>query len=159
VDGIGGQIARWVKRPIIGDETAAAPTLPLGVILPHLVEFCVPQPFCKALRNDAVFQKIEFRCQQIAYVNDIAESQSNIPISINALARTFDWPRSRVKAALEPVMKPPGHRGKLAAIDEVHEQQIIAWIQESAETSTSVQKQRSKITVHENFRLPSLEAG
>jgi hypothetical protein len=49
-----------------------------------------------------------------------------------------------VKAALEHRMKPPGHRGEHTAIDEVHEQQIMAWIQESAETSTPVTKTEIK---------------
>jgi hypothetical protein len=58
VDGIGGQIARYVKRPKMSDEAAAAPALALGVILPRFLEFCVPRPVCKALRKDAVFEKL-----------------------------------------------------------------------------------------------------
>jgi hypothetical protein len=101
----------------------------------------------------APFFKIYFGCQQIAYVNDIAESQSNIPISINALARTFDCQRNRVKAALEHDMEPPGHQGKHSAIDDEYEQHILAWIQESAETSTPVTKTEIKDYCTREFQV------
>jgi hypothetical protein len=41
---------------------------------PCLAEFCIPKTLCNILRKDAIFQKIEFRCQEIADVRDIAES-------------------------------------------------------------------------------------
>jgi hypothetical protein len=46
---------------------------------------------CQIFRKGATFQQIQFRCQQIAYVREIAEMEHLIPIliliSINALAR------------------------------------------------------------------------
>jgi hypothetical protein len=45
---------------------------------------------CNIFRKGAIFQDIEFRCQQISDIRDIAESQHNIPLSINALARGFE---------------------------------------------------------------------
>jgi hypothetical protein len=71
--------------------TAVAPALPLEILLPRLAEFCIPRILCNMLRKDAIFQKIEFRCQQIADVRDIGGSQYNIPLSINALAKAFEW--------------------------------------------------------------------
>jgi transposase len=50
-------------------------------------------------------------------------------------------------------MKPPGHRRKHSAIDEVHEQQIIAWIQKSAETSTPVTKTEIKDYCTREFQV------
>jgi hypothetical protein len=58
------------------------------------------------------FPTIPIPCQQIVYVRDIAEREHNIPISINALARAFDCPRSSVRSALAHALEPPGERGK-----------------------------------------------
>jgi hypothetical protein len=70
--------------------TAAMTALPLEIFLPRLSHFRIPRTICGILRKDAIFQKIEFRRQQIASIRDIAESQQNIPLSINALARAFE---------------------------------------------------------------------
>jgi hypothetical protein len=59
----------------------------------------------------------------------MAEREHNIPISIDALARAFDCPRSSVQAALAHGLKPPGERGKHPALHADHEQQILNWIQ------------------------------
>jgi hypothetical protein len=55
-------------------------------------------------------------------VKDIAESRYKIPVTINALTRAFDCPRSRVQTALAHWLDDPGQRGKPAAIDQDHEQ-------------------------------------
>jgi hypothetical protein len=70
--------------------TVAAPALPLEILLPRLADFCIPRTLCNSLRKDVIFQKIEFRCQPIACVRDIAESEHNTPLSINALTRAFE---------------------------------------------------------------------
>jgi hypothetical protein len=70
--------------------TTAAPALRLEILLPRLAEFCIPRILCNILQKDGIVRKLEFRCQQIADVRDIAESQHNIPLSINALARAFE---------------------------------------------------------------------
>jgi hypothetical protein len=69
---------------------AAAPALPLEIHLSCLTEFCVPRTLCNIFRKDPIFQKIELGCQPIVDVRDIAESKSNIPLSINALVRAFE---------------------------------------------------------------------
>jgi hypothetical protein len=61
----------------------------------------------------------------MAFMNDSAESRENIPVSINALTRAFDWPRSRVHVALAQGLDEPGQRGKHIAIDQDREQQIF----------------------------------
>jgi hypothetical protein len=68
-------------------------------------------------RKDTTFQQIQFRCQQIGDGRDISEREHNIPISINALARAFDCPRSYVQLALAHGLEPPGERGKHTALD------------------------------------------
>jgi hypothetical protein len=85
-------------------------------------------------------RQLQFRCQQIFYVRDIAEREHNIPISINVLARVFDCPRSSVQSALPHGLEPPGERGKHPALDADREQQILDGIQQTAEQSTPVEK-------------------
>jgi hypothetical protein len=89
-DGIGREFDHEIQPATMPHGTAAAPALPFQILLPRLAEFCIPRTHCNILREDAIFQKIEFRCQPIADLRDIAESQHNIPLSINALARAFE---------------------------------------------------------------------
>jgi hypothetical protein len=56
----------------MGDNVA--PTLPLEILLPHHAEFYLPRTLCNILAKDVIFQKIEFRCEQIADVRSLAES-------------------------------------------------------------------------------------
>jgi hypothetical protein len=90
------------------------------------------------------FQQFQFRCQQRVYGPDIAEREHNIPISINAPERAFDCPRSSVQSALAHGLEPPGERGKHPAVDVDREQQILDWIQQTAEQSTPVGKTEIK---------------
>jgi hypothetical protein len=93
-------------------ETAAAPAPALEIILPRLEIFCVSDQVCRFLQGDSDFRRLEFPCHQIAFVRDIAELRYNDPVFTDALAKAFDYPRSRIKAALQPRMEPPGQRGK-----------------------------------------------
>jgi hypothetical protein len=61
-------------------------------------------------------------------VKDIAESRYNIPVSINALTRALDCPRSHVHAAFAHELDDRGQRGKRSALDQDREQQILDWI-------------------------------
>jgi hypothetical protein len=75
---MGKEFDGGIQRATKSHGTTAAPALPLEILLPHLAEFNIPRALGNILRKDAIFQKIEFRCQQIADVRDIAESQPNI---------------------------------------------------------------------------------
>jgi hypothetical protein len=99
---------------------------------------------CQIFRKDTTFQQFQFRCQQIIHVRDVAEREQNIPISINALVRAFDCPRSSVQSALAHGMKPPGERGKHPDLDAGREQQLLNWIEQKAEQSTPVGKTEIK---------------
>jgi hypothetical protein len=68
----------------------------------------------------------------------IRELCHNVPVSINALTRASDSPRSRVQAALAHWLDEPGQRGKHAAVDQDRQQQIFDWIQQNAEKDTPV---------------------
>jgi hypothetical protein len=89
-------------------ERVAEPMLPIDLILPRLEQFHFPGKVCESSRGDPDFRRFEFRCHQIAYVNDIAESHYNIPVTINALMRAFEYPPSRVQAALAHGLDEPG---------------------------------------------------
>jgi hypothetical protein len=99
---------------------------------------------CQIFREDTTFQQFQFRCEQIVYVRDIAESGHNIPISINALARAFDCSRNSVQSALAHGLKPPGERWKHPALGADCEQQILDWTQQTAEQSTPIGKTEIK---------------
>jgi hypothetical protein len=136
--------------------TAAAPASPLEILFPSLAESCVPQPLCQIFRKDATFQQIQFRCQQIASVHDIAEREHHIPIpiSMNALARAFNCPRSSVQSALAHGLELPGEREKYTALDADREQQNLDWIQETAEQSTSVSETETKDCCTGQLKVP-----
>jgi hypothetical protein len=140
---------------------AAAPAPPLEIVLPRLAESCIPRILCNILRKDATFQKIEFRCQQFADVRDIAESQHNIPLSVNTVTREFECPPGHVKSALEHELDPLGHRGKHTALEQDREQQILEWIKQNAEGNTPVTRKEIKDsgTGQFNFKFQSLAAG
>jgi hypothetical protein len=105
--------------------TVAAPALLLEILLSRLAELCIPRTLCQILRKDAIFQEIEFQSQQIACARDIAEGERDIPILINALARAFEYPRSRVQSALVHGLESPGQRGKNMAVDQDRAQQLL----------------------------------
>jgi hypothetical protein len=139
----------------MSQSTPAAPAIPLDILLPRLEESCIPRHLCQLLRKDPTFQQIQFRCQQIYYVRDIAEGQHQIPISISALARAFDCPRSSVQSALAHGLEPPGERGKHNTLDADLEQQILDWIEQKAEQSTPVGKREIKDYCTTELKVPT----
>jgi hypothetical protein len=109
---------------------------------------------CQIFRKDTTFQQCQFRCQQIVIVRDIAERERNILISINALARALDCPRSPVQSALARGLEPPGERGKHLALDADHERQILDWIQQKAEQRAPVGKTEIKNYCTTQLKVP-----
>jgi hypothetical protein len=127
----------------------------------HSKSFCYTSPdfrspdlFATPLPKDAIFEKRKFPYQQTTYVCDIEELQHNLPVSINALAKPFERPRSRVKSALGHGMNSPGHRGKHTALEQDHEQQILDWIKQNAEDSTPVTRKEIKDYRTSQFQVP-----
>jgi transposase len=139
---------------MMSEGMAAAVAGLLEILLPRLAEFCVPKSVCKFLREEVAFQTTEFQCQQIGCVGDIAECQDNVLISINALARAFNWSGSRAKSALEHPRDPAGSRGKHTALDSDHEQQILEWIRQNAERSTPLTKKEIKDYCISQLQVP-----
>jgi hypothetical protein len=94
-DGIGSKFDRQIQHATISHGMSAAPARPFEILLPchgmrRLGEFCISRILCKIRRKDPICQKIECRCQRIASVRDIAESQHNIQLLISALATAFE---------------------------------------------------------------------
>jgi hypothetical protein len=83
-DGIVREFDRQIQRATISHKTAAAPALPLEILLPRLDKSCTPRILCNSLRKDAIFQQNRIPIPAEFPVRDIAESQHNIPLSINA---------------------------------------------------------------------------
>jgi hypothetical protein len=137
---ISGQNDAYIEGQKMSEEPDAAPAFPIDLIIPRTEQFCFPGKVCKFLRGDPDFRQLGFRCHQIAYVKDIAQSRDNIPVTINALTRAFDCPRSRVQVALAHGLDEPGQRGKHAALDSHREQKILDWIQQNAEQDTPITK-------------------
>jgi hypothetical protein len=135
---IGGQNDGDFDDQRVSREATAGPTLPLDMILQRLELFGLSRQTCKFLQGDPDFPRLEFRCQQIAFVKNLAQSCSNIPVSINVLIRGFDYPRSRAQAALVHELDDPGQSGKHIAPDEDREQLILDWIQQNAEQDTAI---------------------
>jgi hypothetical protein len=109
----------------MSEERAAAPPLPIDLILPRFEQFCFSGKVCEFFRGDPDFRRLEFRCHQIIYVNDIAESRYNITVTINALTRALDCSRSRVHTATAHGLDEPGQRGKHTPLGQDLEQQIL----------------------------------
>jgi hypothetical protein len=74
----------------------------------------------------------------MAFMTRMTELCYNIPVSINALTRASDCPRSRVRAALPHGLDEPGQRGKHVALDQDREQQMFDWIQQNPEKDRPV---------------------
>jgi transposase len=113
-----------------------------------------PTRFGQIFRIDTTFQQFQLRCEQLFYVRDIAEREHNIPISINALVRAFDCPRSSVQSALAHGLEPPGEREKHPALDADREQQILDWIRQKAEQGTPVGKTERKDYCTTRLKVP-----
>jgi hypothetical protein len=88
-------------------------------------------------------------------VKDIAESRYNIPFSINALTRIFDFPRFPVQVALAHKPDEPGQRGKHIALDQDCEEEIVDWIQQNAEKDTSLTREEILGYCRSQFKIKS----
>jgi hypothetical protein len=67
-----------------------------------------------------------------------------VPILINALVRTFDCPRGLLRLAFEHGLHPAGNRERRTVLDRDSEQQILDWIRQNAESSTSPTRKEIK---------------
>jgi hypothetical protein len=142
-DIIGRENEGSIEDQKMSGETTAAPGFPRDIILPHLELFCFSGQVCKFLHTDPNFRRLDFFCQQCAFAKDIAKSRHNIPVSLNALTRAFDFPRSRVQAAIAHRLDEPGQRGTYIGVDEDREHQIFDWIQQNAEKTHQSREENS----------------
>jgi hypothetical protein len=109
------------------------------------------------------FQEIEFDCQKIASVRDIAEGEHNIPISVNGLARVGHSSVHEFVCnqqwALAHGLESPGEQEKHRALEQHRKQQILDWKQQNAEKRIPVSKKEITDTRRVSLKLQSLAAG
>jgi hypothetical protein len=153
LDTIGGPNEAHIEHQKTSGETAAAPALPIDIILQRLELFYFSCQVCKFLQEDPDFRRLELRCHQIAYAKDMAESRDNIPVSFDALTIAFDCPRSRVQAAFAYGLDEPGQRGKHFALGKDREQQMVDWIRQNAEQGTPVTRGESMDYCTSQFKI------
>jgi hypothetical protein len=102
----------------------------------RLETFCFRGRVYKFAQREADFRRFEFRCLQIAFVKDIAESRYNIKISIRAVVRAFDCLPSHVQSAFAHELDEPGRRRKCTDPDPDREQQILDSFRQNTEQNT-----------------------
>jgi hypothetical protein len=83
-----------------------------------------------------------------------AELTCNIPISINALVRAFDYPRSPLRLAVGHVLHSPRNREKHIVFHRDSEQQIPDWIGQNAERRIPVTTQEIRDYCRSQFQTP-----
>jgi hypothetical protein len=98
-------------------QLAAEAAIPLEIFLRCLTGCYFPEPVYRFLRKAAIFQKIQFQCQQIVCAHHIAELKPNSPISIHVLMKALEGPRSRAKLSFEAGPDRAENRGKVTLLD------------------------------------------
>jgi hypothetical protein len=88
---LAGNSVRVNVRQSRTEQPQRAP--PLQSLLPRLAEISIPTSFHKCPGQDAIFLTVQFWCQQIASARDVAKMKHNMPISINELVNTLDYPQ------------------------------------------------------------------
>jgi hypothetical protein len=162
-DEINRQFDHKISRTIIPQGTAAVPAIPLGIFLLRLAQFDIPRTLCQILRKEPTFQEIEFRYQQIAYVQDIAEGEHDIPILINALAREFECPRSHVQLAIgnqhsRMAWSRQDSEGSMPPLMNIVNNKLSIEFNKKPNKACQSAKRKSKITARVNSNLQSLAA-
>jgi hypothetical protein len=119
----------------MSESTAAAPAVPIALLLSNLMQRFLDARAAKVLEHDENFAAFQFQSHEIHYVYDFVTSRLEIPISINALARRFGCKRDRRMSALAHGLEPPDMRGRRRAPGEDREREILAWINKCATKS------------------------
>jgi hypothetical protein len=98
---------------------------------------------------------------EIASANDIAESQHNIPVSINALARAFEsnahevvWNRHSSMAWIHRHIE-----GSILLLNEIVNHKFFTGSNKTPKTARQLREKKSRITARVDFKFQSLAAG
>jgi hypothetical protein len=158
-DIIGRQNDGHIEGQKTPGETFAALAVPLDLILPLLELFCFSGHVCKFLQGDPDFRGLESRCQQIAFVKDLAESGDNVPVSINALTRAFNCRRFHVQAALAHGIDEPRQQRKQIALDKIVNNRSSTGFNRTQNKKHHSLEKKSGIIVQLNSRSNLLEDG
>jgi hypothetical protein len=109
----------------MSESTAAAPAIPLAILLPLMSEHCLSARSVRMLEHDEHFQVLHFRSHQIYYVHNFVTSTLSLRISISALARAFNCKCDRGTSALEHGLEPPETRGRHLGLAKDHERELL----------------------------------
>jgi hypothetical protein len=99
-DIMGRQHDGFIEGPKMAGERAAEPAIRIDIIRTRLQLFWLSGKVCKFWQGVLYLLPLAYRCHQTAYVQNIAESRYNMPVTINALTIAFDCARSRMQVAL-----------------------------------------------------------
>jgi hypothetical protein len=104
---------------------AAAPVLPLKIILPHFAEFCIPRIDSNSLRKTLLLQKANSDASRLLLFVTTQNFNPMFYREFITLARAFEYPRNRVTSTLEHCLDLPGHRAKHIALDRDREWHLV----------------------------------
>jgi hypothetical protein len=94
-----------------------------------------------------------------AYTRDIAELKQNTPISINALVKAFDYPRSSLRLALEYYLHRAGNRGSRLFFIEILNSKLLTGFDKGPKAAHQLRNKKSSITARAISKLQSIAAG
>jgi hypothetical protein len=116
----------------MSESSAAAPAIPIALLLPDLMQKFLDARAERVLAHDENFTVLQFRCEQIYYGGDFVISRLEIPISLSALARGFSCKRDRIMSALAHGLEAPEMRGRHPRLAEDRGREILRWIEKWA---------------------------
>jgi hypothetical protein len=82
-------------------STAAAPAIPLEILLSNMQEYLFGERTVRMLQREPGLEELRYRSHQIYFVHDFALRRLEQGLSLRQLSRAFDCDAGRVKAALK----------------------------------------------------------
>jgi hypothetical protein len=135
-------------------STAAAPAVPLDILLRNIQEHCFSERTVRVLEREPGFKELCYRSHQIYFVHDFALRSLGQELSLRQLSRAFECDAGRVKAALKNGFSDPETRGRHSALDDASEREIVDWIQKQAEKFNPVTRTDLLHYCQEKFSSP-----
>jgi hypothetical protein len=143
----------------MSERTAAAREIPIGLLLPDLMQHYLDARAAQVLEHDEDFAALQSRCHQIYHVSDLVTSRFEIPISISALARGFGCKRDRIMSALVHGLESPEMRGRHQELSEDREREILASINKCATKSRPITRRDLREHVTAEYDAPPRAGG
>jgi hypothetical protein len=139
----------------MSESPAAAPAIPIALLLPDLMKHCLDARAARVLEHDENLAVLRGRCHQIYDVHDFVTSRLEIPISISVLARGFGCKRDRIMSGLAHGLKSPEMHGRHQELSEDREGEILAWINKCATKSRPITRRDLREHVTAEYDVPT----